>query len=1262
MAEPTNQSQQYQIFFSSTNDPEVAKYRRSARAIIESDEFRDKWIAVEMDYFTPSTSSSSQRCRDLVLSCPVYVGILGPFYGSVDKQTDIGFTELEYNAAFEFHKRIAIFLLPDTVLSDSSPDIIQKQGALLQRQQDFIRQVNNKHMTRPVISLQDFEDHFRRFLTEFPPSQEDWSISPAVSTFFGRTEEMATLEQWIVDDRCRLISIIGLGGIGKTDLTLKFGHNVSSNFERVIWRSLLNAPTLTELLTDIIKFISDQQDIISAEVIDEQISRLIYYMQKRRCLIILDNVETILQGKEQAGLYQDDFETYGYFFKKIGEMSHQSCLLINSREKPRDIALQEGRTRPVRSLVLGGLNENDGKNIFEEIGQFTGTSEEWKKLVSLYNGNPFALELVAKHINEVFFGNISQFLVEGTPLFQDINDLLLWHFERLSDVEREVLYWLALHREPVSLLDLESDLIDSSSKQHLPSTLQLIQRRIPLEKIALRFTLQPILIEYLTDKIIDQAVNDISSGKILLLRSHALLFAFAKDYVRESQIRLILKPIQERLLSLVENQRELESRIDAILSTMRKEAPLEPSYAGGNLLNLLCQLTHELRGMDFSHLAIWQAYLQRVALYNTNFAFSDLKKCVFTQTFGPVSYLAFSPDGSLLAVSESNGRINIWRTSDYQIVLTLRAHISWVFALTFSPDGQILASGGEDKTVRLWDIRTGKCLHTLRGHTNSIWATAFFPQGRYIATGSEDETIRIWDLQSGESLRTLHGHDQKVFGLAFSSDGRILASSSSDRTVKVWDVENWSVIRVLNGHKEAVNGVAFSPDDRLIASAGWDGMICVWDVKTGENIQSFLDDGAKNLSVEFSPNGELIASSNGQGVVRIWNLYTERCQETLQKHVGEIMKVTFSRDGHLLASGDQDGIVRIWDTQDWTCLHAMQGYIDWVQAIALHPNGNLVVSTNADLSIRAWDLSTNLCIKIVPNAHTGWAFGIAFCPDGQRFVTCSDDLTIKIWDTSTWTCLNILKEHTNWIQTVAFSTNNQLLASGSDDRTIKIWNADSGECIQTLNGHTEGIWSVSFSADSRFVVSGSEDMTIKRWNIQTGQCLQTYTGHTDRIHSVAISPDESMIVSSSDDNTIRIWDIKTGKCISVLEGHTSWVISALFSPNGELIASGSKDQTVRLWKAQKRLWKRPLFVGHQVLQGHSEGVGCVTFGRDSKMVISASEDGSIRAWDTNSGKPLAVFRQPKPYEGLNILGVTGLTDAQKATLRILGAAEVEKLE
>nr|BFE68936.1 NB-ARC domain-containing protein [Actinoplanes digitatis] len=1022
----------------------------------------------------------------------------------------------------------------------------------------------------------------------------------------------------------------------------------------MVWRSLLNAPPVAEILRDVIAFVSNQQQVSLPDSLEEQIETLLHYLQNHRCLIAFDNVESVLQsGDALEDGYRPGYEGLGELFKRIGTTAHQSCLLINSREKPIDVSHMEGINRPVRSFEIGGMDEASGRRILDDIGSFTGVESDWSDLVMLYSGNPLALELAAKHVSEVFFGDISRFMAQGKPVFNGLQDLLDWHINRLSEPELEVLVWLAIDREPVTLVELEANILRLDSRRRLPSTIQSLQRRVPLERASSRFSLQPVIIEHLTNQLIEGATRELITGERNLLHSHALLKALARDYVRETQVRLIANPIVDNLKGQLGGEAAAEKRLREYVGRLRDLADSTPSYAAGNVINLLCRLTGRIERYDFSGLNVRQAYLQEISLNGVSFAHSAMADCAFTQTFGPISCLALSPNGELVAASASNGDIHIWRLADLQVVATLRGHINWIFALVFSPDGRTLASGGEDKVVRLWDLETGQYIKEFREHTNSVWATAFSPRGNLLATGSEDRTIKVWNLATGRCIATMADHERKVFSLDFSPDGQRLASGSADHTVKVWNIFDWTDPMTLTGHTETVRGVRFSPDSRLVASCSWDKTIKLWEADSGDCVRTLRGHTDSVHSVAFHPGGQTLASSGESGAIRIWSLRDGACLTTLARHRGEVWKIEFSQDGQILVSGGYDTTLRIWDTRDWVCRNTLHGYIDWVQALAASHDGRTLVASYGDLTIKIWDVDSGACLRTL-RAHTGWTFSVDFSPDGLFMATGSDDRTIKIWDTRTWTVVNTLTGHANWVQVIRFSTDGRILASGSDDRTIKLWDAGSGECLETLTGHTDGIWSLAFTPDGKLLASAGEDKAIKLWRLADATCVRTIEGHEDRVHAVSVNPAGTRLATCSDDKTVRVWDIATGEPVQVLKGHGSWVISAVFDGTGKRIWSGGKDRTLRVWDTETGECVR-------VLRGHAEGIWAVVFNERREYVATASEDGSIRLCNSESGAPIRVLRPPKPYEGMNIFGVTGLTEPQMSSLRVLGAVEEEVL-
>ena len=544
--------------------------------------------------------------------------------------------------------------------------------------------------------------------------------------------------------------------------------------------------------------------------------------------------------------------------------------------------LLAGETGPVRTLALASLPAADGRALLQDRG-LQGTDQHWAALHARYSGNPLALQIVAETIREIFAGDIAQFLAQDMLLFRGIVDLLERQFNRLTPLEQEVMFWLAVAREPVTPEKLGNDIVAATSRLAILKALHSLRQCSLVERVQGGFTLQNVVLEYVTTTLVEQVSAEICSGAAVLLQRIALLQASAKSYVRESQRNLILQPAAQRLVEEL-GQAALLQQMRAILAYLRQHQARQPGYAAGNILNLLVQLGVDLRGQDFSQLAVCRADLREVTTQDVDFNQAGLSHSPLTDVFADILCVASTPDGRRLAGGTMSGEIRIWRVSDGKALLAWTAPPGIVWSVNFSPDGRILASCSADQTVRLWDASDGRHLATLRGHRDDVHSVSFSPDSSTLASGGADRTVRLWDRQSGECLRTLQGHTDWVRSVCFSPDGGVLASASGDQTVRLWDRYTGECLHTLQGHTTPLWSVWFSSDGTLVGGGG-----------------------------------------GGDMKVRLWDRHTGECLHTLQGDTGRVWSICYSPDGNVLASCGDEPTVRLWDPSSGQCLHVLRG-------------------------------------------------------------------------------------------------------------------------------------------------------------------------------------------------------------------------------------------------------------------------------------------------------------------------------------------------
>ncbi|PAX52321.1 hypothetical protein CK510_19970 [Brunnivagina elsteri CCALA 953] len=220
--------------------------------------------------------------------------------------------------------------------------------------------------------------------------------------------------------------------------------------------------------------------------------------------------------------------------------------------------------------------------------------------------------------------------------------------------------------------------------------------------------------------------------------------------------------------------------------------------------------------------------------------------------------------------------------------------------------------------------------------------------------------------------------------------------------------------------------------------------------------------------------------------------------------------------------------------------------------------------------------------------------------------------------------------------------------SNASLRNINFAFADLTDCIFTkISGKVS---SVAFSPDGKLLATGDSQHEIRLWDAASGSERLVCKGHTSWVNSVVFSPDGLTLASTSGHGLIKLWDINDAQCIKILQGHTSWINSVKFSPDGKILASAGDDHTLRLWDVYSGKCLR-------TLHGHTRYIESVAFSPDGKTLATGSGDTTIKLWDSSTGNCVKTLKHDKPYEGMKIEGIKGLSETAIATLKALGAVD-----
>lgn len=209
---------------------------------------------------------------------------------------------------------------------------------------------------------------------------------------------------------------------------------------------------------------------------------------------------------------------------------------------------------------------------------------------------------------------------------------------------------------------------------------------------------------------------------------------------------------------------------------------------------------------------------------------------------GRATAIAFTPDGSTLAVADSPGgapgQVHLWKMGDEKPFASWTAHNDSILDLKISASGKLLATGGADKLARVWNLATQKEVAKLEGHTSYVQAVAFGKDDAVLATGGADKEIKFWDIASSGREGSFSNRKAAVTALHWVGGGATLLAVSEDGSAStITDLKRHSGEqssspgneRKLTSVDDVLYAVAATPDAKTVFAGCHDGSVYVWE-------------------------------------------------------------------------------------------------------------------------------------------------------------------------------------------------------------------------------------------------------------------------------------------------------------------------------------------------------------------------------------------------------------------------------------------------
>lgn len=534
----------------------------------------------------------------------------------------------------------------------------------------------------------------------------------------------------------------------------------------------------------------------------------------------------------------------------------------------------------------------------------------------------------------------------------------------------------------------------------------------------------------------------------------------------------------------------------------------------------------------------------------------------------PVSALAFSPDGTKLAMAIGL-RLRIWSTpalrrefSPFNLEKTISGHSNDIVSIDWSRDSRYILTASKDMSARIVDLKKDSLNPTfrpteLRAHHHPLVSAFFLPSENgvaddaHILTVAKNGGIALWPFDSQKGtvpgvgpifrdslIQTMKEADRE--GNVSEDDDEDDKQKAREGAIKENEGEKGAFL-MRKEFRSKIVSITFEKDHGLLAvgfSSGIFSIFLLLQQPSLQHLYSLSLTQSRISTMSLNATGEWLALGVSEiGQLIVWEWRTESFILKQQGHVAPMSCLAYSPDGQTMATGSADGKVKLWSGYSGLCFVTFGDHLAAVNAIEFTKNGKVVVSASADGTIRAFDLLRYRNFRIMTTPTPVQFLSLAVDPSGEIVAAGTlDTFEIYLWSMQTGQLLEVLSGHTGPVSALAFDPVGHILASASWDKSVRLWEVFNRDKNTQVLDHSSDVLALAFRSDGQQVAAATLRGEIYIWDVQLAQVSTILDARRDiadkplspaAIKSISYSADDELLLIGGKFPFIGIFNVQT---------------------------------------------------------------------------------------------------------------------------------------